>query len=50
MAVRGPCRVDREQAEADAERLQRASEEGVKAVRQAAGEMKRGRIATAPLG
>merc|ERR1719367_509143 len=47
MCIRGPCRVDRVQAQDDAEKLEHASKNGIKAVREAAAIMKRGRVATA---
>jgi len=46
MCIRGPGRVDREQAQDDADKLERAAKDGVKAVREAAKVMKNGRIST----
>lgn len=44
MAVRGPARTDKDEAQADADELERASKEGVAAVRSLAANMKRSRI------
>lgn len=44
MCIRGPCRVDRSQVQDDADKLEQASANGVKAVRDAVAVMKKGRV------
>jgi len=46
MCIRGPGRVDKQQAQDDADKLEKASQEGIKAVREAARVMKNTRVAT----
>ncbi|CAK9024936.1 unnamed protein product [Durusdinium trenchii] len=48
MCVRGPCRVDKSQAQEDADKMEDASRDGMKAVREVAAKMKRARISTTP--
>lgn len=45
MAIRGPCRSDRNQAEEDAQQLEDAAKNGVRAVRELANKLKRTTIA-----
>jgi len=49
MCIRGPCRVDRDQADRDVLALDQAAKDGVKAVRECAAVMKRARIITEQL-
>lgn len=46
MAVRGPCRNDKEQAQRDADALQEKAKEGLKAVRALANALKRSMVST----
>mmetsp|Transcript_119818 Transcript_119818/g.284698 ORF Transcript_119818/g.284698 Transcript_119818/m.284698 type:complete len:160 (+) Transcript_119818:27-506(+) len=48
MCIRGPCRVDRGQAQEDADKMEEAAKDGIKAVREMAAKMKRSRISTTP--
>eukprot|EP00435_Cladocopium_sp_Y103_P009717 s3557_g2.t1 len=47
MCVRGPCRVDKSQAQADADKMEDAAKDGIKAVREVAAEIKSARQAFA---
>lgn len=44
MAIRGPCRTDRQQAQQDADQLESAAKDGIKAVRELAIKLKRGTV------
>eukprot|EP00434_Breviolum_minutum_P007398 symbB.v1.2.006529.t1/scaffold389.1/size214891/4 len=48
MCVRGPCRVDKSQAQEDADKMEDATRDGIKAVREIAATIKRSRISTTP--
>lgn len=47
MCIRGPCRVDKSQAQEDADQLEAASKDSIKAVRDCAARMKKSRISVA---
>mmetsp|Transcript_64569 Transcript_64569/g.120209 ORF Transcript_64569/g.120209 Transcript_64569/m.120209 type:complete len:174 (-) Transcript_64569:107-628(-) len=49
MAIRGPCRYERWQAEDDADALQKETAQGIKAVKVLAAKLKQGKIKTSEL-